>query len=305
MHGGGLLGRGVREQLDLVELVDAQQPAGVLAGRPRLAPEARRVGAQALGQVGLVQDLVAGQRRERDLGGGDRPELVALEVVGVVRELRQVTGRHHRGRPDERGRADLLVQVDVAVEGELAQRPDERGASASVHHEHRPGELGPPFEIEDAERLPDLPVRHPLVLAVGVGIELLDPGDDVVGLRGTVGRVDRRDVGQVEEDVLQVGRDLLGLRVELLLLGAELAALLLQLAGLVLAAVAVELAHLVGDRADPGPQLVTCRAETPQLGIEVDHPVDLGQVVSPAGQPGPHHVGLGPETAHVEHGRSR
>ena len=92
MHVRGLLGRGVGEDLDLVELVDAQQAAGVPAGRPGLAPEARGVGHEPHRQLGLVEDLVAGERRERHLGGGDGPQVVALEVVGVVGELGQVAG---------------------------------------------------------------------------------------------------------------------------------------------------------------------------------------------------------------------
>ena len=46
VHARRLLGRGVREELDLVELVAAQQAAGVGARRAGLAAEARRVGAE-------------------------------------------------------------------------------------------------------------------------------------------------------------------------------------------------------------------------------------------------------------------
>ena len=44
----GLLGGGVGEDLDLVELVGAQQAPGVAAGRAGLAPVARAVGHEAL-----------------------------------------------------------------------------------------------------------------------------------------------------------------------------------------------------------------------------------------------------------------
>ena len=89
MHRRRLGGRRVREDLDLVELVHPQQAPRVAAGRTRLAAEARRVGHQPHRQIGLVEDLVAGERRERHLGGRDRPEVVAFEVVRVVDELRR------------------------------------------------------------------------------------------------------------------------------------------------------------------------------------------------------------------------
>ena len=61
------------------------------------------------------------QRRERHLGRRDGPQVVALDVVGVVGELRQVAGRDHRLGEHERGRPDLLVGVGVAVEARAAR----------------------------------------------------------------------------------------------------------------------------------------------------------------------------------------
>ena len=108
----------------------AQQAPGVAPGRARLPPEARRVGHEPHRQVGLVEDLVAGQRRERHLGGGDGPEVVALDVVGVVGELRQVAGGDHRLGAHQGRRADLLVGVGVAVERELDEGPQRAGRRA-------------------------------------------------------------------------------------------------------------------------------------------------------------------------------
>jgi hypothetical protein len=178
-------------------------------------------------------------------------------------------------------------------------------ASAPVHHEHRAGQLGAALEVEDAEGLADVPVRDALVLAVAVGVVALDADDHVVGLALPVGGVVGGEVGEVEEHVAQPLRGGDGQLVELLLLAAELAALLLELARLVLPSVAEELADFVGDRADLRPQLVTGRAQPAELGIELDDLVDLGQVLATTGQARSHHVGLGPEAAHVEHGRSR
>ena len=171
---------------------------------PGLAPVARRVGHEPLRQVRLGEDLVAPDRGERHLGRGDAPEVVALDGVGVVGELRQLAGGGEGRGGDERRRADLLEGVGVAVEGELAQRPAHRGAEAPQHREHRARDLHRPLVVEDAEGGADLPVRHPLVRAVALGV-VADGGDhDVVVLGLAVGRVGGRDVGDAQQDVAQV-----------------------------------------------------------------------------------------------------
>ena len=87
----GLLGRGDRDQLDLVELVLADHAARVLAGGARLGAEARRPGGEAQRQRLLVEDLVAHQVGERHLGGRDQPAAV-VGVEQVLGELRQLAG---------------------------------------------------------------------------------------------------------------------------------------------------------------------------------------------------------------------
>ena len=160
-----LLGRRVGEQLDLVELVDPQQATGVLAGGTGLAAEAAGVRAEAHRQRVLGDDLVATQRGEGHLGGGDRPQLVTFDLVRLVGELRQVPGRDHGVGADEGRRPDLFVQIDVAVDRQLAQRPDQRRPRTSVHDEHGPRHLHRTFDVEDSQRLGGLPVLDALVIA--------------------------------------------------------------------------------------------------------------------------------------------
>src|SRR5204863_9660061 len=84
------LGRFEQHHLDIVELVDAQDPAGVLAGSAGLAPEAGRVGDVVNGQDGGLDDLVAVEIGERDLGGRDQVQVVAgddVHLVFLVRNL--------------------------------------------------------------------------------------------------------------------------------------------------------------------------------------------------------------------------
>ena len=88
-------------QLDLVELVAAEQASGVAARRPRFPAEARRVGGEPHRQPDVVEDLAGGHRREGDLGRGDRPQVVALDVglVVVALGLGRVTGTWPQGVP--------------------------------------------------------------------------------------------------------------------------------------------------------------------------------------------------------------
>ena len=192
-HRRALLGRGVGEQLDLVEVVHPQHAPRVPARRPGLAPVARREGHEPHRQVRLGEHLVAMERRERHLGGRHRPEVVALDRVRVVGELGQLArGGQRVGEHEARG-TDLLERVGVAVQGQLAQRPGERGTALALHREHRARDLHRPLVVEDAVAGAELPVRDALVLAVGLLVDAHDPEDGVVGLAGAVGRVGVRE----------------------------------------------------------------------------------------------------------------
>ena len=211
------LRRGVGEQLHLVELVHAEQPAGVAPGRARLAPVARRRRGVAQGELGLLQDLAPVHGGQRHLGRRDQPQVVPLDVVGVVGELGQVAGRRHGLGQDDGRRADLLVGRRVPVDGERGQRPQQARPRPAVEGEHGAGEARAALHVEDLQRLPDLPVRDLLVLQPS-GFrppEVLagpPPADlHVVVLAGPVRRVLGRDVGEVE----QSGPDLLAQHVGL------------------------------------------------------------------------------------------
>jgi len=225
-------------------------------------------------------------------------------VVGLLLELGEVTGRDHRVGAHQRRRSDLLVEVHVAVERQLAQRPHQRGAGAAVHDEHRARQLDGPFHVEDAELLADLPVGHALVIGVAVGVEAFDPDHDVVVLAEAVGRVGRREVRNAQQLLAQLGGHLVRADVERLLLGAEDAALLLQFGGLVLALLAEQLADFVGQRADLGAEPVATRGQVAKLGVEADDLVDGARVLATAGEPDADRVGVVAEQAHVEHPRT-
>ena len=92
------LRRGEVDELDLVELVLADQAAHVAAVGAGLGAEARRVGAVAARQRRLLEDLAAVQVGHRHLGGRDEVEVGSLDVEEVGLELGQLAGADQRRR---------------------------------------------------------------------------------------------------------------------------------------------------------------------------------------------------------------
>ena len=130
------------------------------------------------------------------LGGRDGPEVVALDVVGVLLELGEVSGRHHGLGEHHGGRPHLFERVGVAVEGERGQCPEQSRTETAVEREHRSRELRPPLHVQQAQVHADLPVGYPLGLGVdGFGIGPR-PGHHVVLGSVPVRGIRRREIGQ-------------------------------------------------------------------------------------------------------------
>ena len=79
--GVGFVGARELDQLDLLELVLADDAARVLACGSGFGAEAGGVGGEADGQAGFVEDFVAVEVGDRDFGGGDQPVVVVLELA--------------------------------------------------------------------------------------------------------------------------------------------------------------------------------------------------------------------------------
>ena len=102
--------------LDLHELMDAQQPAHVLARAPRLAAETRRVTGVEDRQFVGIDDFARMERGQHHLGGPGEPQIVVGELVGfllVARKLplveERLLARNRRNRNrGEAGPRDLL-----------------------------------------------------------------------------------------------------------------------------------------------------------------------------------------------------
>ena len=158
-------------------------------------------------QVFGVDHLAGIDRGQRHLGRWDAPQIVTLDVVGIVGELRQLTGRRQRRRRDERRRTDLFELVDVAIERVLAQRPRQRRAAAALHREHRPTDLGGALVVEDAERCAGLPVRDSSMLGELRGEVDRSLDERVVFLAVAIGGVGMRKVGDAQQHVAQIALD--------------------------------------------------------------------------------------------------
>ena len=300
MHLGGLLGGAEPVQLHLVELVDPQQAAGVAARGAGLPAEAGGVGHQPHGQVGRVEDLVADQRGERHLGGGDGPQVVALQVVGVVGELGQVAGGHHGLGAHQGGGPDLLVGVAVAVQAVVDQGPHQPGPQAAVHDEHGPGHAHGPVGVEQPQLGADLPVRHPLVIARRVGVAHRF-GHHVVAGPGPVGAVLRGQVADHQQPLADLLGQLVGLGRPGLGLAAQLPAAVLE-AGCVIAPPGrAQGPDLFGDPLHLSPQLVGLPGRRPLLLVEGDHLVEQARVLPPPARRRFDRIGIGPELPDVEH----
>ena len=81
----GCLGRGDRDQLDLVELVLADHAARVAPGRAGLGAEARGQRGEAQRQLVLGEDLLAHEVGQRDFGGRDQPVARRVDLVEPCR----------------------------------------------------------------------------------------------------------------------------------------------------------------------------------------------------------------------------
>src|SRR5262249_42636285 len=136
-----------REHLDLVELVDAEDAPGVLAGGARLAAKAGGYPAAAAREVVGGEDLAGPERGDRNLRGADEEELVALDLVDHLALRGEEAGPEqsrfaHQDRGDDRdealGPGPLHGEPDQSEldEDEVAEQvgePRPRGGRGLVH----------------------------------------------------------------------------------------------------------------------------------------------------------------------------
>ena len=89
--------------LDLVEIVDAVQPARILARGPCLPAKTRGAGEVQLRQLRLVENLVAVIAGDRHLRGADEALAVALAEVDFFAVQREEARAVHERVVDQHG----------------------------------------------------------------------------------------------------------------------------------------------------------------------------------------------------------
>src|ERR1041385_457984 len=207
------LGTAEPDQLDLVELMHPEEPAGVLSRRARLPAEARRECHERRGQRGRLENLVPVQVGHRHLGGGNEEEIIPRDLVLVFLELGELPGAGERVAVDEERRRHLEVAVlaGMEIEHETGEPAHQPRPQAGEEREAGARDLGAPYEIENPERLPELPVRPRREIEAR---RLTAGADDAIGGGRSGGDRGVGKVGESEEGLVQLPVHFAGLGVE-------------------------------------------------------------------------------------------
>ncbi len=149
------------DQLDFVELMQANEAPRVFTVRAGLTPEARRIGGVANGQRLLRQHFLSMQVCHGYFCGGDQEEFLIAYLKQVFLEFRQLPGPRHGRAIDEEGRQHLTISVlagmpieHVVDERAFESRPQARQhGKAGFRHTHGT------IEVQNSKRLSEIPVR--------------------------------------------------------------------------------------------------------------------------------------------------
>ncbi len=228
-------------------------------------------------------------------------------MVGVVGELGQVPRRGHGVGEHDGRRPDLLVLGRMAVDGERGERAQQPRTRATVEGEHGAGEPRAALHVEHLQGLADLPVRDPLVF----GRLRLRPPEvlprppaadfHVVLVAHSVGRVVRRDVGQVEQARPDPPRRFIGCARCGALVLSDAQALRPQLGRPRVVARLPGLADLARQLLHLGPQRFEARLGLAVLHVGGQHRVDLPRLDAAASQRRLHPVGVLPQCPDIDH----
>ena len=152
-------------QLHLVELMQADQAAGVPAIAARFTTETGAVGGVAQGQLIRGNDFVPMQGCDRHLRCGGEPEVVLRAAKALLGEFGQLAGARQAGAVDQnRGQHLPIPLAGVQIQHEIDQSPLQAGP---LPHQGDEAALGNPhraFGVEQLKTLGDLPVLLKTVL---------------------------------------------------------------------------------------------------------------------------------------------
>src|SRR6202050_2446183 len=159
----GIRGRRMHQldHLDFVKLMTALDAAHVAPGGHFLAPKTRRIRGQVNRQSIGVEYLARIHTGQRHLGGWDKPEILLLVAIHRVLELRQMCAADHRRGIHHQGRRDfeITLLLGLHVEHPRDQRTLEPRTRAEQKMKSSAGDFYSALEIDNAQRLAELPMR--------------------------------------------------------------------------------------------------------------------------------------------------
>ena len=202
----GVFGEAEPVELHLVELVQADQAAGVSAVGAGFPPETGGVGRVAQRQLVGRDHLIAVEGGDRDFGGRREPEIVFGAAKALLGEFRQLAGAGEAGAVHQDRRQQFgVAPLGMQVEHQGDQRPLQAGAHASQGHEAALGNAHRAFAVHQGQPLGDLPVL--LKLFCRACKSRLTPALhlNVVGLRTAVRTQFGGQVRQSEQLFAQLG----------------------------------------------------------------------------------------------------
>src|SRR5262245_29356868 len=286
----------------------ADQSAHVAAVAAGFRAEARRVGRVTQRQILLVQNLVAVQIRERNLGG--RHEVIValeskLEEVGF--ELRKLPSAEERVFVDYERRQNLAVAMfrSVQVEHEIDQRAFEFRAQPAQNGESGAGYLRRALLIENTQTDAEIDVVLRLE-AFGGEIARRPPSADFHVGR-FVGADGNRFMGQVR-DAGQYGAELalhLGeFSLEAFQLFGDGARFGLFRLGLIFFAFAHQSAYFLADAVTGGVQVVSLADHPAAHAVQFGKIVEQRRVEIAGGEFFAHEVEILSHKMNIEHNQS-
>ena len=139
----------------------ANQPARILARRARFLSETRRESRQMHRQILAVQDFSREIIRERHLGRRRHVHFLALDLVHILREFRQLPRPRHRRPVDDIRRNHLreIILHRVHIQHQIVNGTLQPRRRAQIEIETRARDLPRTLRIQNPQRFAQLIMR--------------------------------------------------------------------------------------------------------------------------------------------------
>ena len=159
MFGLGFFWWAERKHLDLVEPVDPEDSAGVLAVTASFTAKARRISGVPKRKFSRIEHLIHVVSREWHFGCSNEVHVVGVEAVDVLGSLPEKSRSLHRRRIDQRRWDDRNEPVlRRHVDREIDQRKLELSTNPSEVVEAAAGHLGAALDVYRLVQLPEFEV---------------------------------------------------------------------------------------------------------------------------------------------------